>query len=72
MKRIASGAFALALVLGSTGAFAQGAAVEEPTEAETADQSSEWLVPTVVAVIVLCAFLCDSDDPVPTSPSLED
>jgi hypothetical protein len=69
MKRFASGVLAGALVLGSSAAFAQDAVVEESTEAEYAGQSSEWMVPTVVGVIILCALLCDTSNPAPPPPT---
>lgn len=69
MKRFASGVFTLALILGGTSAFAQDAVVEEPTEAESGDRSSEWLFPTVIGVVVLCVLFCDGDDPAPAPTS---
>jgi hypothetical protein len=65
MNRLVSGVLAVTLAFGSAAAFAQDVALEETTETQSGNQASEWLVPTVVGVIILCALLCGDDDPAP-------
>lgn len=65
MKRLVSGAFAIALAMSSATAFAQDAVVEESTEAEAAAPASGWIVPAIIGVIIVCALVCDGSDPAP-------
>jgi hypothetical protein len=66
MKKLTSSL--LALVLGSTAAFAGGPVViEEEGQPEVVAESprSGWIVPVVVGLIVICALACGNDDPQP-------
>lgn len=68
MKKLASSALALSLMLSSTAAFAGGpVVVEEEGQPEVVAETprSGWIVPVIVGGIILCALACGGDDEEP-------
>ncbi len=70
MKKLASSALALSLMLSSTAAFAGGpVVVEEEGQPEVVAETprSGWIVPVIVGGIILCALACGGDDEEPAT-----